>query len=424
MRQHQSGNVSLKLTTNKALALLLYLLEPKKQEPKEVFFIDCMKCKAPLPEDAKFCPQCGWNQQKPLPQHKPKTRDNGQGSVYKLPNGSWIAVRVFGYEKRDGKLCPIKATKSGFRTKKEAIAYLPQLKPKKARWGINPRVTFQEIFALWLPTHERKGKSKSTINCYKAAFKYYEPLWGIPFADIGIDNLQKCIDDCPHGRRTRENMKALGTLLYAYAIPRGYLPDKVDLAHYLFVGGAPSDPREEFSTEEIEIIRQNIGRIPYADYIYCQIYLGFRPHEFLTLEIGRYNRKERCFVGGGKTKAGTDRTVTISPKIQPIIDRLIGCRTEGPVFAGPDGAAIPDKRYREKCFYQALEKMGLPFPGPDGKKRKLTPHCCRHSFATLMKSVDAPDKDKLKLIGHTSVRMLQHYQHTNFADLRRITDRL
>lgn len=386
--------------------------------------MDCIKCKASLPEDAKFCPQCGWNQQKPLSQHKPKARGNGQGSVYKLPNGSWMAARVFGYEKRDGKLCPIKATKSGFKTKKEAVAYLPQLEPKKARRGIDPKATFQEIFDLWLPTHERKGKSKSTINCYKAAFKYYGPLWGIPLADVGIDDLQECIDDCPHGRRTRENMKALGTLLYAYAIPRGYLPDKVDLAHYLFVGGAPGDPREEFSAEEIEVIRQSIGRVPYADYIYCQIYLGFRPHEFLTLEINRYNRQERCFVGGGKTEAGTDRTVTVSPKIQPIIDRLIDYRTSGPVFAGPDGAVIPDKRYREECFYQALEKMGLPFPGPDGKERKLTPHCCRHSFATLMKSIDAPDKDKLELISHTSVRMLQHYQHTNFADLRRITDRL
>ena len=95
-------------------------------------------------------------------------------------------------------------------------------------------------------------------------------------------------------------MKALGTLLYAYAIPRGYLPDKVDLAHYLFVGGAPGDPREEFSAEEIEAIRQHIGQVPYADYIYCQIYLGFRPHEFLTLEVSRYNQQERCFVGGGK----------------------------------------------------------------------------------------------------------------------------
>ena len=32
--------------------------------------------------------------------------------------------------------------------------------------------------------------------------------------------------------------------------------------------------------------------------------------------------------------------------------------------------------------------------------------------------------DKSELIGHTSIEMLAHYHHTNYDDLRRITDRL
>lgn len=30
----------------------------------------------------------------------------------------------------------------------------------------------------------------------------------------------------------------------------------------------------------------------------------------------------------------------------------------------------------------------------EGGPRKYSPHCCRHTFATLMKKVEAPDKDK------------------------------
>ena len=56
--------------------------------------------------------------------------------------------------------------------------------------------------------------------------------------------------------------------------------------------------------------------------------------------------------------------------------------------------------------------------------RVLTPHSCRHTFATLLKRVEAPDKDKLELMGHTSTAMLRHYQDVNLADLRRITDAL
>ena len=56
--------------------------------------------------------------------------------------------------------------------------------------------------------------------------------------------------------------------------------------------------------------------------------------------------------------------------------------------------------------------------------RHLSPHCCRHTFATLLKDVPAPDKDKLRLIGHTSAEMLRHYQDVDVDSLRRITDAL
>lgn len=389
----------------------------------------CKKCGRDISaEDALFCPWCGKKQQSAV--RSTAKRANGQGSAYKTQAGTWTAAKVWGYEPTDtpGRMKPVKSTKGGFRTKSAALAYIPQLQPpKRGRQPnqIDKDATFFQVFESWLPVYQRRGRKRSTENCYKGAFKYYRPIWHIRFADIGIDDLQECVDECPCGRRTRENMKAAAGLIYKYAIPRGYLPEKLNLAEFLFVGGQPGEPREDFKPDEIEIVRQNVGRVPYADYIYCSIYLGFRPHEFLTLDAANYNREERCFVGGGKTEAGTDRSVTVSPKIQPIIDSLLSNRTSGPVFCGPDGKRINDKKYREECFYPALQAMGLPLhtEGTRGP-RKLTPYCCRHTFATLMKAVQAPDKDKLELMGHTSTEMLQHYQHVHYEDLRNITDRI
>ncbi len=376
----------------------------------------CKKCNADIPDSCKFCPECGWKQAKSLPQKKAKSRGNGQGTVYLLPNRTWRAVVTLDYIRdNDGKRRRIERTKSGFKTKKEALEYLPQLRsvPKKIDAGIS----FRSLYDLWLPAHTA---SKSTINCYKAAFKYYEPIWYLRFADIGIDDLQECIDECPQGKRTRQNMKALGTLLYKYAIPRGYAPGHINYAQFMRIGGGPDGVREAFTDAEIRLVEKAVDKVPYADYIYCMIYTGFRPHEFLSLDASNYIRAERCLVGGGKTEAGTNRSVTVSPKIQAIVDRLTDGKESGPIFCKPDGKQFKDAEFREDCFYPALKQIGIHRDAD----HKLTPYCCRHTFATLMKRVNAADRDKLELMGHTSEEMLRHYQHVNYEDLRRITDRL
>ena len=112
-------------------------------------------------------------------------------------------------------------------------------------------------------------------------------------------------------------------------IPRRCTPNNLNLAEYLIVGGESSTHRDSFTEEQIKKIKESIGSVDYADYVYCLIYLGFRPSEFLSLEISNYDKSRKCFIGGSKTAAGINRVVTISPKIQPIIDTLAGDRTSG-----------------------------------------------------------------------------------------------
>ena len=376
--------------------------------------MQCKKCRTELPEGSVFCLKCGAKQ---TGTQRPKSRGNGQGSVYQLPNKSWIAVCTVGYDvDAQGKKHRRTRSKAGFKTKREAVAYLPSL-------AYQPRqrasITFQTLYEKWEPTH-RAGKS--TMDCYRAAYKYFRPVWLYKISDIDIDDLQACMDDCPKGKRTRENMKALCGLLYKYAIPRHQAT--LNLGQYLIVGSGEVGEKAALPLAAVETLRAGIGHIPYADYIVAQCYLGFRPSEFLALDAKDYDRQQRAFVGGAKTDAGRDRLVTVSPKVQPIIDRLVQDKISGPVFCGPDGQALSIKQYRD-AFYAALTAAGIenPITEKDGiKRRTYTPHSCRHTFATLMKNVSAPDKDKLRLIGHTSTEMLRHYQDVDIESLRRITD--
>ena len=90
----------------------------------------CRKCHAEIPDGSKFCLKCGVKQEI---RQNTKNRGNGQGSVYQLSNKKWIAVKVVGYQREDGKLRKITRSKSGFRTKKDALDYLPKLEAAPAQ---------------------------------------------------------------------------------------------------------------------------------------------------------------------------------------------------------------------------------------------------------------------------------------------------
>lgn len=375
----------------------------------------CVKCGAEVP-DYPYCGLCGHKQEKAPPvRHK---RGNGQGSIVKLPNGKYKAVVVTGWTTGpEGQLRRRTRTRT-FERKKDAVAALATLRDEPRR----PKpLTLAEVYAAWLPTH-RAGKS--TMDCYRAAWKYLAELAPLPFSSIEVDDLQEALDDCPKGKRTRENIKALLGLLYKYAVPRHLTADGLNLAQYLVIDGDGPARRDAFTELELARIRRGCAVIPYAWDVIIMCYTGFRPSEYLALTAESYDAAAQTLTGGSKTAAGRGRVVTLSPKIAEIVARRAA--QGGPICAAPDGSAWTLRDFGEKAFYPALEKCGVENPiveiSSGVSRHRLTPHSCRHTFATLLKRVHGAEKDKLELIGHASGEMLRYYQDVGLEDLRKITD--
>lgn len=392
------------------------------------------KCGAELAEGSNFCHVCGRRQK---PKQRRRVRANGQGSVYQLPSGRWRAEKTLGYrldpvpegapETVKPKKHRVAVAVSTFRTKSEALTALPFITAARKRsnsdraTGKGERITLKELFDQWEPTHQR---GESTMNCYRAGFRLFAPLWFVHMAEIEVDDLQDCLDDAEQGKRTKENARAALGLVYKYGIPRNCVPKDRNLAQFLTIRAEGSSKKPGLSLEELEKIRKAAAagdRV--AKIVLCHCYLGFRPTALLALQVVDYDAKERAFVGGIKTEAGIGRTVTVSPKIQPYVTGFVGSRTVGPVFCLEDGEVLGLADYRA-AFYALLERLGIDNPVDEQGRHRLTPHSCRHTFATLMKAVSGSDTDKLALIGHTSTSQLRDYQDVRYEDLRKITDQI
>lgn len=353
---------------------------------------------------------------------KRKSRGNGQGSAYRRGR-TWTAQVVVGWripEDDTKHLIPIKRTKSGFETKREALAYCPVLLQDRSE---RPRMALEQVFNEWSIKYTLRV-SASTMAGYKAAYLHFKPLHAVQITHIVPQDLQDCMDACPAGKRTHQMMKVVAGLIWAYAIDCNYV-DR-DITTNLYTGKGQSVQREPLTDDEVETIRQAIGREPYAEYIYALCYLGFRPGEFLKLKKADLHEEAGLMylVGGSKTDAGKNRRVPVPDVIRPIIRNRLDVAGTDLLFpqlmyrrTGEfDGyKAMTDSYFRKFVFKPLMKKLKIA----EGK----VPYSARHTYSDKLKNAAGDVKAKAAIIGHTDYDFTRkRYQSTDLADLKEVSD--
>jgi len=381
----------------------------------------CKKCSASIPDESAYCLYCGSKQA--VRKQKSRVRANGVGTAYKRGK-SWTAKVTVGskcvIENGVPRTIYIRPTKGGFATKTEALRYCPILlkeSTEKATRRDKTRLTVQQIYDAWLPTHESKV-GKSTMDCYRAAWKYFSPLREEYFCEIDLDDLQECVDDCGKGRRTKENMKALAGLLFKYALPRHQTD--MNYAEFINTGSDSKGTRPAFTKEQVELIHQQVGKVPHAEDVYVLIYTGFRPTELFNLT--KQNYVDGVLYGGIKTQAGKDRAVPVSKKIESIVAAHMQ-NTSDYLFPRDDGGRMTSRYFRDTYFYPVLAAAGIqPIPTPD-QPAYYVPYSTRHTFSNLLKDIPGSDTDKAGLMGHEDYRTTKkQYQSVEIDALKKIIE--
>lgn len=394
--------------------------------------MNCTKCKKELVQGANFCPWCGRKQT--TGPRKPKRAGNGTGSAYKRGSG-WTAEAVVGWRElppfdmdnpeNKRQRIPIKKTKGGFKTRAEALAYIPTLRGTKDE----SILTLQQVYDAWEPWYAPRV-DPSTMAGYRSAFHYYGSLYNRRICTISAGDLQECMDACPRGKRTHQNMKVVAGLIWKYAKDK-HIVSQVE-SENLYTGKGKSKKREALTDIEVQKVFQAIGQHRYAEYIYCLCYLGYRPGEMLEIKKDQIiEYKGRLFlVEGKKTAAGIGRTVPVHQKIEDIIrERLLIPGTDlifpqyqfgkaskkepVPLFQG--FKQMTDDYLREMVFKPMMARLGIA----EGK----VPYSTRHTFTNKLKNADGNDIDKAALAGHSDYTFTQtKYQSTDLDELLAVMD--
>lgn len=332
-----------------------------------------------------------------------KSRGNGQGCAF-LRGRTWTACVVVDWiedpDDPSKPKKPLRRTKGGFRTKKDALNYCPVLlsggyeKPTEA-----PRLSaYWKLYSEGDMLKISKGKQ----SAYRTAWKKLKPIHDVRVDAITVDLLRKVVSDTCITYDPAKDCKSLLANLFELAAADRFAVR--ELPSYIILPEHEEKERIPFNADEQKALWKayDNGDIRAAVHL-LMIYSGLMPGEAQLLKVENIDLENRIIVRSGlKTKIRKRTPVVIADCILPVVEDLIA-------HAQPSGYIW--KRFEKEWYdnyYAVLEENGC---------RKLPPYSCRHTTATAL-AVDqnvAPQTIK-KIMRWSTTRMLDRYAHPQTAD--------
>lgn len=319
-------------------------------------------------------------------------RSRNSGSVYSLGGNRkkpFVAAITIGKDTNTGK--PIKKTLGTYKTREEAETELSlyNLHIK----GLAPDVvssanikqdvpTIKEIWDI-IYNNDLTHLSKNTLKSYKLGFNYSKVLHDRKINTIKLNDIQPIFDRIMIENSSVAKMNIIKVVLnyiFEYACKYDYI-QKNYISYVSFRDTMKAKKTKKPFDKEIIKVLFEIDEDVIAQTILIMIYTGMRPSELLELKKENIHLDQNYLIGGGKTKAGTNRTIPIHPCIKEYVQNFTKSKIIGMRY----------NNYRIK-FNNLKEKLNFD----------NTPHSARHTFATLANEYKLDEYLIKVIIGHTT----------------------
>ena len=355
----------------------------------------CRKCKKEIPDESAFCMYCGQSQAEP--KRTPKKRGNGQGTVFKRGK-TYTAMKT---KHINGQKKTI--SQGGFRTKSDAIEYLPKLKFDEAVVRRLNNITFKSLYDEWSGvTYTNMSYSRQTA--LKKAYERCKPLWDRPWRDLIVVDMQTVVNEEASTFYPRRDMRNLMSMMAKHAIENDYF-DK-NYAQYIKLPELIENEIQPFEVEEILAFWNDYqAGNDFSGYIITMIFTGTSIGEILKIETENIFLDDGYMLGGIKTKKRKQSEIIIPEIIKPVIERLAGEKNL---------VEMSEETFRKK-FDEACIRA---------KTRPLKPHSCRHTYATQLSDADVQSALIKEMARHTNYKTTLRYTHVKRKAKQEAADKM
>ena len=352
-------------------------------------------------------------------------RSKNEGTVSKLPSGTWRAQIMDGF-KPDGRRNIVSFTAP---TKGEALQKMQKYLVERAagKSAKKEKLPFSEWADTWYVDYKTQVQESTYSNYYytlKTLKDHFgsRPIQDIHLLDINIF-LTKLFNDGFSESKIKK-CKAMLIQIFSFAEDNEKIVKNPALKAKVIkeMEGIYNTEKDAFTPEETRILFCYLPDDLLGNSIRVLLISGMRVQELIALtpndiaEDGSWidiNKAIKTVNGSsvlGKTKSKSSVRVIPIPKDYRVYVKAI--REQGGktfIWTSRRSNLLYSVSAFRKRYYSAISRIkGV---------RKLTPHCCRHTYVTRLESLGVPLQIIAHLVGHSKTDTTVGYTHTSYETL-------
>ena len=341
----------------------------------------------------------------------------GEGSVYQLPDGSWMAQKSIG-----GRLSR-RYRRRRAATKREALARLASLDAELRAGVQSSRVTVGDYLEGWV--RDVRNIRPSTQHGYEVAVRLHlaPTIGGIRLAALSPLDVERMLSVLAPSMSPKmlRNVHAVLRRALNAAVRAGLVPRNVAGREYVDAPRVPTVEPQPLTAAQVRRVLDAARGDRLEALFIVAVGTGLRQGELLglawedvDLDAGAIHvRRELVYRDGryAREEPKTDRSRRVVPLSPALVAALRAHRERlvaagfmpipgGPVFTSPSGGPLNGSWVTHR-FYRLLADAGIP---------RVPFKNLRTTFASRLFAAGVPDRRIADLLGHTRTRTTQgHY---------------